>query len=299
MEETIKKIVNQEFNVEVISIREITGRGLNNLVFNIATEKDPLILRMKKSLPELETYRKEKWCADVAKEAGIPTPKILKVGIYDDYSFSFQEYIDGIDGNYAKDKTKIWYTLGQYAKIINSIPAKDLTLDYKSYIQELFNGDFFVTNGIFSTEMSSRIKERLEEATEWKFTPNLCHRNLNPSNVVLSTEGIVHLIDWENAAGDLSPLSELGEIYTWNTGRENISQFLAGYGLTEIEVGEMMRDIQTLVLLRLVGVINRKVTKNNDWKQDSFIQDTVNMIAGIQNYKYDILFTKNLSCILE
>ena len=60
MEETIKKIVNQEFNVEVISIREIIGRGLNNLVFYIATEKDPLILRMKKSLPELETYRKEK-----------------------------------------------------------------------------------------------------------------------------------------------------------------------------------------------------------------------------------------------
>ena len=56
----------------------------------------------------------------------------------------------------------------------------------------------------------------------------------------------------------------------------------------------MMRDIQTLVLLRLVGVINKKVTKNNDWKQDSFIQDTVNMIVGIQNYKDDILFTKNL-----
>lgn len=294
MEETIKKIVNQEFNVEVISIREIIGRGLNNLVFYIATEKDPLILRMKKSLPELETYRKEKWCADVAKDSGIPTPKILKVGIYDDYSYSFQEYVDGIDGNDAEDKTRIWYTLGQYAKIINSIPAKDLTLDYKSYIQGLFNADFFVSNGIFSQEISLRIKERLEETTEWKFSSKLCHRNLNPSNVVLSTEGIVHLIDWENAAGDCTLLSELGEIYTWNTGKENISQFLAGYGLTEIEVGEMMRDVQTLILLRLVGVIKRKVTKINDWKQDSFIQDTINMITGIQNYQDDILFTKNL-----
>jgi hypothetical protein len=56
----------------------------------------------------------------------------------------------------------------------------------------------------------------------------------------------------------------------------------------------MMRDIQTLVLLRLVGMINKKVTGDNDWKQDVFIQNTAKMIAEIQDYQVDILFTKNL-----
>jgi len=294
MQEDIKKIVQQEFNVQVITIKEILDRGLNNQVFYITTEKYPLILRMRKSLPELETYQKEKWCADAAKKAGIPTPKILKVGIYSNYSFSFQEYVDGVDGNDAEDKAKIWYTLGQYAKVINSIPTTNLTLDYKIYVQRLFAEDFFVTNNIFSAEASSRIQQRVEETCEFIFLPKLSHRNLNLSNTVLSTTGVVHVIDWENATGDYAPLSELGEIYTWNTGKDNISQFLAGYELAEAEVGEMMRDIQTLVLLRFLGLINRKVTGGNEWKQDTFIQETIERITKIHNYQDDILFTKNL-----
>jgi len=55
-----------------------------------------------------------------------------------------------------------------------------------------------------------------------------------------------------------------------------------------------MRDIQTLVLLRLVGMIHRKVTGNKDWRQDVFIQNTATMISEIQNYQDNILFTKNL-----
>jgi aminoglycoside phosphotransferase (APT) family kinase protein len=294
MEDTIKKIVQQEFSVPAITIKEILDRGLNNQVFYITTEKHHLILRMKKSLPELETYQKEKWCAEAAKNAGVPTPKILKVGIYGDYSFSFQEYVDGVDGNDAEDKAKIWYTLGQYAKTINSIPAKNLTLDYKIYIPSLFAEDFFVTNNIFDAKTSSKIQQRVEESCEFIFPPKLSHRNLNPSNTVLSTEGVVHIIDWENATGDYTPLSELGEIYTWNTGKDNISQFLAGYELAGTEVSEMMRDIQTLVLLRLLGLIQRKVTENNAWKQDAFIQDTIERITRIHNYQDDILFTKNL-----
>jgi len=294
MEEVIKKIVKQEFDVEVATIKEIIDRGLNNLVFYITTGKDSLILRMKKSQSELATYQKEKWCAEVAKKAGVPTPEILKVGVYGEYSFSIQEYIDGVDGNDSEDKARIWNTLGQYAKTINSIPVNDLTFDYSTLHEQLFAEDFFVTKDIFSLEDSSKIKERLGETTKWKFSPKLCHKNLNPSNVVLNKEGVVYLIDWENAAGDHTPLSELGEIYTWNTGKENILQFLAGYGLKETEVKVMMRDIQTLVLLRLVGMIHRKVTGNKDWRQDVFIQNTATMISEIQNYQDNILFTKNL-----
>ncbi|MFZ2253360.1 MAG: aminoglycoside phosphotransferase family protein [Minisyncoccia bacterium] len=294
MQEMVKNIVERELNTQAISVEEIVGKGKNNLVFKIVTNENTCILRLKHSQKELQTYQKEKWCSELAKKAGIPTPKILKVGMCGEYSFSFQEYIDGVDGNDAEDKTKIWYTLGQYAKIINSIPAEDLTLDYKLFIQELFDGNFFVTKGIFSQVVSSRIKERLEETIGWKFSPKLCHRNLNPSNVVLSTEGIIHLIDWENATGSCAPLSELGEIYTWNTGKENISQFVAGYGLREKEVMGMMRDIQTLVLLRLLEVIRRKVLKSDEWKVDTYIQETSKMITEIQNYQEDVLFTKNL-----
>jgi len=190
--------------------------------------------------------------------------------------------------------SEIWYTLGQYAKIFNQIPAPDLTFNYALFLQALFAQDFFTSRNIFSQEVSSRIQKRLEETIEWKFLPTLCHGNLHPSNVIFGVDGVVHLIDWETATGNQTPQSELAEIYTWNTGKENISHFLDGYGLTEMKVKDMMRDIQTLVLLRLVNVIRRKIDKGGDWEQDTYIQDTAKRFADIQNYEEDILFTKNL-----
>lgn len=104
----------------------------------------------------------------------------------------------------------------------------------------------------------------------------------------------MHLIDWGTATGNRTPQSELAEIYTWNTGNENISQFLEGYGITEKEMGNMVRDIQTLVLLRLVSVIRIKIGKGNDWEQDTYIQETAKRLAEIQNFQEDLLFAKNL-----
>jgi aminoglycoside phosphotransferase (APT) family kinase protein len=295
MQEIVKKIVEQEFNTQATSVEEIVGRGENNLVFKIATEKGVYILRLRNSQKELETYQKEKWCSEAVRGAGIPTPEIHKVGIYEECAFSIQDFIEGQQGTEAKDDTaEIWNTLGQYAKTFNSIPAAEFTLSYATFIEELFAGNFFTSRNIFSQKLSEKIQNRLEETTEWEFLPTLCHGNLHPSNVILSVDGVVHLIDWETATGNRTPQSELAEIYTWNTGKENVLQFLAGYGLEETEVEVMMRDIQTLVLLRLVGMINKKVTGDNDWKQDVFIQNTAKMIAEIQDYQVDILFTKNL-----
>ncbi len=64
--------------------------------------------------------------------------------------------------------------------------------------------------------------------------------------------------------------------------------------LKKDDVKNMMRDIQTLILLRLVHVIVRKMPKDNDWKQDSYIVETSQMLAHIGDYEQDILFTKNL-----
>ena len=143
-------------------------------------------------------------------------------------------------------------------------------------------------------KLSPKIQNRLEETIEWEFLPTLCHGNLHPSNVILSVDGVVHLIDWETSTGNRTPQSELAEIYTWNTGKENVAHFLAGYGLKEDAVEAMMRDIQTLVLLRLVDVIRRKVVKGEVWKVDTYIQETAKRLAEIQDYQEDILFTKNL-----
>ncbi len=295
MDKLVRKITEQVFANVPTSIEEIKGKGKNNLVFKVTVNNTPIILRVNNRDNTIDLYQKEKWFAEVVKNAGIPSPKILEIGVFDQYAFSFQEFIAGIQGNDAPTElSKIWFTLGQYAGVINKIPAPQFEVDYTKVIPEMFASDYFIIRNIFSQELSSKIQNRLEETLSWKFSPTLCHGNLHPSNVIIDAAGTIHVIDWETATGNQTPQSELAEIYTWNNGKENIAHFLEGYGLKEIEMKEMMRDIQTLILLRLVQVIVRKMPKDNNWEQDTYIKDTAVRLAAISDYQEDILFTKNL-----
>src|SRR4051812_309416 len=98
MDDLVKKAAEEIFGTTPSSIERIEGKGKNNLVYKVLVANEYIILRMNNFEGALELYQKEKWCAEVAKEAGIPTPKILEVGTIDDYTFSFQEFIEGTAG---------------------------------------------------------------------------------------------------------------------------------------------------------------------------------------------------------
>ncbi len=296
MNDLVKKIAVQVYGSEPLHIEQIKGKGKNNLVFKIGLTDRNLILRLSSFEGAFELYKKEKSCAEVVEKCGILTPKIFETGEMNGYAYSFQEFIEGVQGMEKPEEfSKIWSTLGQYASVINKISAPEFAVNYKEVTSDLFADDYFIKRHIFSKDVSDKIRHRLEETTSWDFSPSLCHGNLHPSNVILSEKGI-YLIDWETASGNKTPEAELSEIYTWNTGKENIAHFLTGYGLDDKGVVDMMRDIQTLILLRLIVVIVRKINKsqNEEWKQDKYIQETALMIASIDDYAVDILFTKNL-----
>ena len=295
MDELVKKIIEQEFSTTPFLIEEIKGKGKNNHVFKVVVNNVPIILRLRNLEQTLELYIKEKWCAEAVKNAGIPTPEIFKLGTVDGYAFSLQEFIEGTQGADAPSELeKIWLTLGQYASLINKIPASNLRLDYEKFISGLFEGEYFVVRNVFSKELSEKIESRLKETYVWRFSPTLCHGNLSPNNVIIDPTGVIYIIDWGTATGNRTPESELAEIYTWNTGKENIARFIEEYGLKKDEVKSMMRDIQTLILLRLVHVIVRKMPKDNNWSQDAYIKEMAAKLSEISDYRQDVLFAKNL-----
>jgi thiamine kinase-like enzyme len=295
MNTLIKNITEKVFGSQPTVIEEIKDKGKNNLVFKITIPGNVVILRLNNRVNTLELYRKEKWCADIAISAGIKTPKIIEVGTLNEYAFSFQEFIDGTQGGEnPEDFYKIWFTLGQIASSINKIPAQDIKIDYKEFIDTLFFDNYFIKRNVFSQEISEKIEARLRETTTWVFLPKLCHGNIRVNNAIKTESGDTYIIDWETATGNILPQSELAEIYTWNTGKDNIAHFLKGYGLNEDEVMEMMRDIQTLILLRLVHVIVRKMPKDNNWENDVYIKDTSKMLSEMEDYNKEILFKKNL-----
>lgn len=295
MEDLISIISQNVFNSNPNKVEAIVDKGKNNQVYKVVIDGATYILRLLNSEEQLNTYNKEKWCAKVAMDAGVKTPQITHTGILDGWSYSFQEHIEGTSGT-ESDVKEVWFALGQYAKSIHQIPADEIALDYHQKLEALFSNDFFVEKEIFSPELSEKVKNRLKETCLWEFMPMLCHGNLHPSNVMVDTEEVVWLIDWETATGNTVPCADLAEIYTWNNGKENIAKFCEGYELTNKDVEMIMRDVQTLVLLRLVEVIQRMVFKFGGSVDPSndYIRDTVQRLEKITDFQTDILFTKNL-----
>lgn len=291
----IANITESVFGSRYTNLEPIVGQGKNNRVFKVEVNDTTHILRLSNSPKQLIRYEKERWCAKTVIERGIKTPKITHVGSVADWSYSFQEYVCGIQGTQA-DEEEVWRKLGQVAKAFHQIPASEIGLRYTDKIEGLFEGDFFVKKGILSSELSRKIKARLSETFSWEFAPMLCHGNLHPSNVILDNDGQLWLVDWETASGNNVPQADLAEIYTWNNGKENIATFCEGYGLSGNDVHKMMRGIQTLVLLRLVEVIHGMINGNGGLvdPKNQFIKNTSEKLARIQDYQADILFTKNI-----
>lgn len=295
MEEIITNIIKTVFGTGYKNLEPVVGKGKNNQVFKIEIDSVLRILRLSDSLQQLDLYEKERWCAEAARETGVRTPKITHVGSMVEWSYSFQEYVEGTHGT-ESDEKEVWLKLGQVAKSIHQISATEIVLDYYKKLDDLFKDDFFVEKGILSPEVSNKIKNRLNEASSWEFAPTLCHGNLHPSNVILDVDGQLWLFDWETASGNMSPQADLAEIYTWNNGKDNIAKFCEGYGLSELDMLTMMRDIQTLVLLRLVEVIQRMIVRNGEVVDSSneYTKNTIQRLEEIEDYHADILFTKNL-----
>jgi len=291
----VEKLILKAFAQMPVAVSEIRDQGKANIVFRVELKDASYVLRLKAGEEGLDVYQREQWCAEAAREAGVPTPKIITVGTHEAYAYSFQEYVAGTWGKRAEaDTSRIWRTLGQYASKINTIPASSLAVNYAEVLDSLFADDLWVERKLLTHQVIASIKERLTETASWDFLPMLCHGNLHPSNVVIDQSGAIQLIDWGSATGNRVPHGELSDLYTWNTGKENIGLFLEGYGMTMVEVGESLRDIQTLVLLRLVSVLRNKVIQSASGQQDEFVRSTSNLLGNMSDFQKDLLFTKNI-----
>ncbi len=295
LNEIIGKITQKTFQQDPKQVEQILEKGIVNLVFKINLNTDVYILRMQKGERLLKTYQKEKWCMEQVAEIGIPSPQCVALGIESGYSFSFQTYIEGICGKELPNEVgHIWFTLGEYARKFHSINASKYAMNLGWLDLHLFGEGFFEDKNLFSTDKLLQIKRRVDEMGIWNNPPMLSHGNLNPSNTVVDPSGVIYLIDWGTAAGRPAPHGDLAELYTWNTGKGNIQTFLKGYGIDEVKVSEMMHDIQTLILVRLLTTLRWKIERTEEWSSNEFVVSTTTALNQIEDYTADIIFHKNL-----
>jgi aminoglycoside phosphotransferase (APT) family kinase protein len=280
----IAKIIFDEFAEKSLKISPVTGKGFVNDVYLVETENSKFILRTKNA-GSPDEYEKEKWAADQARRHGIPTPAILKIGVFDDRAYSIQNFVAGIEGrDLTIDRHFIWKKSGEYAKRIHEIKvggfglnfrdmtagdSKTLWLEYLDYnIESLNERDELLKLGVLTRPRSKFFKKLFGTLRTREFRFGLNHGDLSLKNTIVDGNGIIYLIDWGSAEAAIVPHHELLQLLKMNrlenepNGAE-ITAFLDGYGLSSREYEEMLPDLKTLSILRafdkLRWAIDRKI----------------------------------------
>lgn len=281
--ETIEKIVANEIQEKALRILPVIGKGFVNRVFIVETKNSEIIVRTN-DLDSFDEYQKECWAAHQAIKKTIPTPNILKMGVFENRAFSFQKYINGIEGrDISRDKKFIWKQLGEYARQIHSIKVggfgltfRDMTegdaqkswLRYLNYnIESLNENDALLELKVITKKQSEKAANMFTKLKSREFVFGLNHGDLSLKNTIVDEFGIVHLIDWGSAEASIVPHHDLIQLLKVNIQENNpdvseIRAFLEGYGIDEVDYQRILPDLEALLLLRAFDKLRWAI----DWK---------------------------------
>jgi Ser/Thr protein kinase RdoA (MazF antagonist) len=253
----------------VQSVTRLTN-GEVNYVFRVQTEKRVVIVRVFRQ-PAAQATEKLQWIAAQLSRCGIvhakilfitPTHPVFKNG------WMLQEYVEGISGwDYMQGIQKLpefYQKLGHLLARVHAIPLErfgDVSNgkgEHENYIaanERYIHSVIEKLTSVVTLPDDSGVKMVQElhklRAIESKLKPVLVHTDANPGNCIVTPEGELVLIDWDNARGlfwvqDLAYLTATEKYReAWGDFREDRSDsirenFLVGHGLGEFSLEEIV-----------------------------------------------------------
>lgn len=288
--EKIAEIVFREFAVISRKISPLIGKGLVNNIYLVEAGSAKLIVRTN-AAPSFDGYRKEQWAADRAREKQIPTPPILKIGVFENQAYSVQKYVEGIEGrNFTINRDFIWKKFGEYARRIHEISVggfgldfRDMTtgdsergwLEYLDYnIESLNERDELLNLGVITKARSKFFRKLFGSLKRRKFRFGLNHGDFSMKNTIVDGNGTVHLVDWGSAEASIVPHHDLIQLLKMSRLENDphpveFAAFLKGYRLSGDEYAEIAPDLKTLSILRafdkLRWAIDRQIPELPDY----------------------------------
>src|SRR5436309_6692038 len=80
------------------------------------------MLRISPDADRLKSFIKDQWAQRAAREAGVPVPEILEVGLdIISYPYMISTAADGVEATHHPLRLEILRELGEHAAVINSI----------------------------------------------------------------------------------------------------------------------------------------------------------------------------------
>ena len=274
--EFVERLTATFLKAPVLSVRPIIGKGSVNAIFQVETATQKVIIRLQRGEDARTEYRKEQWCSEQAREAGVPTPKVLTVGGEGEVAFTIQEFVPGVSGAECSDDMTLATTLGKYARIIHVLPVSgfgniltDTTTGsfggsggstWQSWVgnnlQALTVRDPLLSLGVYAEAERERIAAIFERLRERDFRFGLCHGDLSARNVIVLADGGFVLLDWGCAEVHIVPHYDFREVIRENaTDSPFVRAFCQGYGLDATDFGVILQEMRWLELLKTFDLV--------------------------------------------
>jgi fructosamine-3-kinase len=285
----------EEIDKNIHNIRQIVGHGAVNKVFIVDTESQKLVVRVNDNRG-FDEFIKEEWCIGQAALRGVPSPRVIKLGRGDYYSYMVETFLEGDDGSHAPiDSRILWKEIGKLARVIHTIPVSGLGLHsselmpseqntsretwgkYVKYnIDSLTREDTLLEIGALTWYQSSIISHMFQKLLHKQFSFGLVHGDLSLKNIMVSQDRKISILDWGSAEAQIVPHHELGEILKTNldVDSEDFRSFLEGYGLVEEGFQEIREDLYTLMLLRSIDKLR--------WALDKHVEDVSRFVTTVK-----------------
>jgi aminoglycoside phosphotransferase (APT) family kinase protein len=251
------------------------GGGLNNDVFRLEVKRRAHVVRLHSDPNKLADYRKEEWAMDQARAAGVPTPRVLEIGVERDHPFMILEEVRGIPATHWSDSAGVLRELGRYATRIHGVRSHGFGRAIGSAGQgrqlwprwaEFLDNELRVDERLRMLEsmhvLSDPARQALYSIVQHmrgcKRRPALQHGDLRLKNVIVSPDDghIVALLDWEDCVSAPPPYWDLA-IALHDLGPDDKEAFLEGYGLSPRRFERLAPVLRVLNLLNYAWAIEQ------------------------------------------
>lgn len=249
--------------------------GLSNFVFEVLHAEGDFIVRISPDPVRINSFIKEQWAQNRAREIGVPIPEILEVGSHViNQPFMISRVVKGNNALTHSKRWEIVKEMGHYAALINTIKTEGFgsTFDWSSNLlsrneswQEFLECELNFEDRLQTLEKrkmldASQVKtlrKILTDAGKQKTKPALNHGDIRLKNVMVNDEGkITAFLDWENCTSNLAPAWELS-IALHDLSIDEKQLFLKGYGLKENQVVELMPLVKAINFINYAPDIER------------------------------------------
>ena len=153
------------------------------------------MVRISPDSNRIEAFKKELWATQKVREAGVPSTEVLIVDQDEDSEpYMITRRVTGSEATHHPQRERIINQMGNYARIINSIPTKgfgaqfDWTnngFKYRTWSDYLDNEwefekrlQLFTTHKILSQRAVTKLRKTINETRTLRIKPSLSHADL-------------------------------------------------------------------------------------------------------------------------